>query len=120
MQELNKETLKRSAAGMRLIALLTIYNSGDSGRLRTFVTDNYHQLLLESEPAGVWMGMFRLWRTTIGRLRVRQALAADKYHVVVLMEGERAETLFLLDIMVEEEHPHRIIHLTQEALELPR
>jgi hypothetical protein len=117
VQDLNKEVLKGTAAGMRLIAQTTIYNSGDLSRLRSFVLDNYHADVLTEQPAGVWMSMFRLWRADLGRLRVRQVLATDKYHVVVLMESERGTGYYLHDLAVEEDYPHRITQFVQQALE---
>jgi hypothetical protein len=117
VQDLNKDALKRSAAGMRFIAQSAIYNSGDLARLRAYIAENYDALALEEQPVGVWLAMFRLWRKTIGRLRVRQVIATDKHHVVVLMEGETTDKLYLQDLQVGEDYPHRILAFAQQPLE---
>jgi len=44
----------------------------------------------------------------MGRLKVGQVLALDKYHVVVLMQSEVGDVLQVHDLTVEEEHPHKI------------
>lgn len=117
MRELTKDVLVRSVAGMRLIALMTLYNGGEFGRLRAYVADNFHADVLADEPPGVWLAMFRLWRKTQGRLRVQQALATDKHHVAVLVRAERDERLFLADMQVEDDYPHRVRFFALQAIE---
>ena len=117
MQEINKELLKRSAAGMRLIAQMSIYNSGDFTRLRAFIAQNYHATALQAESVASWLARFRLLRGVAGRMRVRQVIGTDDHHVVVLMEVERGDGLYLQDLTVESEYPHRITAFDHRLLD---
>lgn len=105
----DQRALVTSNAGMRLIAQTTLYNSGDMARLQAFIAENYTPASLEAESAvrraQAWQGI----REQIGRLRVRQVIGYDKLHVIVLMQAEHApDTLFLNEVFVEEEYPHKI------------
>ncbi len=112
----DKPYLIQSQAGMRFIAQMTIYNSGKFDRLRTFIRESYLPALLEAEPVAARLAAFRLWYKTLGRLRVRQVVGAGKHHILVLLEAEHTPDLFLQEIMVEEDYPHRITHYTHRTV----
>jgi hypothetical protein len=112
----DKPYLIQSQAGMRLIAQMTLYNSGKFSRLRTFIGESYGPALLEAEPVAARLAAFRLWRGTLGRLRVRQVVGAGKHHVLVLLEAEHTPELFVQEVMVEEDYPHRITHYSHRLL----
>lgn len=100
--------LQKSQAGMRLIAQITIYNSGDFRRLRTFIHESYHENALEAESLAERIAVFRQMHAALGRIRIRQLLAIDPHHVIVLVEAEKADGLFMHDLAVEAEYPHKI------------
>ena len=108
--------LQQSQAGMRLIAQMTIYNSGDFRRLRTYLRESYHEKALEAESLAERIAVFRQMYAALGKVRIRQLLATDPHHVVVLVEAEKADGLFMYDLEVEAEHPHKIIAYSHVSL----
>ncbi|MEP7294126.1 MAG: hypothetical protein ABI835_20225 [Chloroflexota bacterium] len=104
----DKLALRISQAGMRLIAQMTIYNSGDFERLQTYLVENYHPDLLAVEALDERIDDFRYQYETLGRVRVRQVIGTGKHHVMVLLEAERSDDYFLNELKVEEDYPHRI------------
>jgi hypothetical protein len=105
----DRAALQQSQAGMRFIAQMTIYNSGDFRRLRAFIREGYHETALESESLAERIAIFRQMFAAIGRVRIRQLIAADKHHVVLLVEAEKSDGLFLNDLEVHPEYPHQIM-----------
>lgn len=116
MQDTNKQSLIRSQAGMRLVAQLSLYNRGDFQRLRTFVADSYHPTLLEEQPAAARIAVLKAQFRLLGRLRIRQVVATDKHEVIALIDSEKDERLFLLDVSVEDDYPHRVLRFAQQPL----
>jgi hypothetical protein len=112
----DKPYLVQSQAGMRFIAQMTIYNSGKFDRLRTFIRESYLPALLEAEPVSARLAAFRLWHKTLGRLRVRQVVGAGKHHILVLLEAEHTPDLFMQEMIVEEDYPHRITHYSHRPM----
>jgi hypothetical protein len=104
----DRTALQQSQAGMRFIAQMTIYNSGDFRRLRTFIRESYHENALEAESRAARLARLRQMHAALGRVRIRQLLATDAHHVVVLLEAEKADGLFMHDLAVDPEHPHKI------------
>lgn len=103
--------LKLSSAGMRLIALLTLYNKEDDVRLYQLIADSYHPDLLALGDVNARLsGMNRL-REQVGKLRVRQTIGVSKEHVIVLLEGQR-EGEVLVELRVGEDYPHSIIDIS--------
>lgn len=111
MQEVNKDLLKKSAAGMRLIAQVTLYNRGDFARLKTFISESLHPTLLDEQPASSRVAVLKAQYRLSGKLRVQQIIATDKHHVVVLMQQERRSDFLMTSLAVEEEYPHRIVRI---------
>jgi hypothetical protein len=112
----DKPYLVQSQAGMRFIAQMTIYNSGKFDRLRTFIRESYLPALLEAEPISARLAAFRLLHKTLGRLRVRQVVGAGKHHILVLLEAEQTPDLFMQEMIVEEDYPHRITHYSNRPM----
>src|SRR5690606_21836668 len=104
----DRTALQQSQAGMRFIAQMTIYNSGDFRRLRTFIRESYHETALEAETLAERIAIFRQMHAALGRVRIRQLLATDPYHVIVLVETEKSDGLFMHDMEVDPGHPHKI------------
>ena len=115
MQDINKQVLTQNPAGMRLIVLMTLYNSANYPRLRSYIADNYHPSLLEEQPASARLAVLKAQHRLSGKIRVRQVIAVDKHQVVVLMESEHEGALTLIDLAVEEGYPHRIVRFSQGA-----
>jgi hypothetical protein len=108
--------LQKSQAGMRFIAQMTIYNTGDFRRLRAFIRESYHENALEVESLAERIAVFRQMYAALGRLRIRQLLATDPHHVLLLVEAEKADVLFMHDLEVEPEYPHKITVYSYVAL----
>jgi hypothetical protein len=104
----DKLALRISQAGMRFIAQMTIYNSGDFERLRQYIEESYHPDMLAQESVEDRLAIFREQYDTIGKVRVRQVVATGKHQVVVVLETEREEGFLVNEMQVEEDYPHRI------------
>jgi hypothetical protein len=109
----DKGTLVTSQAGMRLIAQQTLLNAGDAERMRTFIADNYSASALESQSTESRLAELQ----ALGKLRVFQVLAADKHRVIVLMQAQRDEALYMIELAVEEDYPHKITVCTFQPLQ---
>lgn len=109
--------LRISQAGMRFIAQMTIYNSGDFERLHTFISESYHPDLLLRESVEQRVAAFREQRERLGRVRVQQVIGTAKHHVIVLLESQHLDDYFLNDVTVEEDYPHLIQEYSFVVLE---
>ena len=105
----DKLALRISQAGMRLIAQMTIYNSGDFERLRQYIEESYHPDILADETVEQRLAIFREQYETIGKVRIKQVIGSGKHHVIVLLETENEEGYLLNELKVEEDYPHQII-----------
>ena len=94
---------------MRLIAQMTIYNSGDFERLRQFIEESYHPDLLAQELCRRSAGDLSRTVRHNWESACQQVVATGKHHVVVVMETEREEGYLVNEMEVEEDYPHRII-----------
>ncbi len=112
----DKLALTTNPAGMRLIAQMTLYNASNWERLHRYIADSYADALLIAASVKDRLGVFTADQQTLGRLKVGQVLALDKYHVVVLMQSEVGEVLQIHDLTVEEEHPHKITDYKRYAI----
>lgn len=112
----DKDALIQSQAGMRFIAQMTLYNSGNAERLAGFITNSYHETALQERPADVRLGDMRAMLAQHGKGRVYQVLATDKHQVVVLMQMQQTKALYMAEMIVEEDYPHRITTYTVQPL----
>jgi len=113
----DKIALRISQAGMRFIAQMTIYNSGDFERLSQFISESYHTDALASEPLDERLDDFQYQHETLGKVRVRQVIGTGKHHVLVLLEAEKSDNYFLNELKVEEDYPHHITEFNFTAVE---
>lgn len=109
MQVINKQLLGQSAAGMRLIAQMTLYNRAEFGRLKEYVSEYYHPTLLEEQPVSRWIAVLKAQYRLVGKLHIRQVVGTDKYEVIVLTESERGQGFQVVNLAVEEDYPHRVV-----------
>ncbi len=105
----DKFELRISQAGMRFIAQMTIYNSGNFERLRSYVAESYHPDVLAQESLEERLDDFRYQYETLGKLRVVQLVGTGKHHVIVLLKAQKVDDYFLNSLEVEEDYPHRIL-----------
>jgi hypothetical protein len=103
----DKRALAGSAAGMRLIALLTIYNSGDDMRLENYFSDSLHAELKAQMDAPARTRAMIALRAVVGKLRVRQAIGTAKEHVIVMLASEAGVDV-LVELRVDPDYPHPI------------
>jgi hypothetical protein len=104
----DKDILARSHAGIRLIALATLYNKGDFTRVRAYLKENFAPEALEQSPVALRLAEMREQYRETGKVRVQQVLTYDKHHVVVLLATQNSG-MILEDLRVEEPYPHRIV-----------
>lgn len=117
-KQTDKVALRASQAGMRFIAQTHIYNGGSWERLEQFIADSYHDDLLEQQPVDGRLQMFKVTHEKIGRWKVKQVVGTHEHRVVVVVETERGEhPYFLVDVVVEEDYPHKITAYSHQPLE---
>lgn len=108
--------LRASQAGMRFIAQTHIYNSGNWGRLQQFIADSYHEERLQEQPTESRLQVFKTTQERVGRMKVKQVLAANEHHVLVVTQTEQGEPFFLVEVQVEEDYPHKITFYNHQPL----
>lgn len=109
----DKQSLIRSQAGMRLIALLTLLNridpaTPDASRVTAYLKDSFQPDVLERVSADERAGQLVADRVKEGRTRIIQVIGHDPHHVITLSETERGAYYFMDDLTVDAEYPHRI------------
>ncbi|MEO1289144.1 MAG: hypothetical protein AAFV93_15375 [Chloroflexota bacterium] len=114
----DKIALRASQAGMRFIAQAHIYNGGNWERLQQFIRDSYSEAMLETQPVEGRLSMFQTTFDKVGRLKVKQVVATHEHRVVIVVQTETGEhPFFLVDLVVEEDYPHKIISYSHQPLE---
>lgn len=106
----DKVALRASQAGMRFIAQMTIYNAEKWERLETFIGDSYHDDLLEQMNTESRLNMFKTTYDKVGKMRVKQVMATNEHHVIVVMETEHTDDFFYIELKCEDDYPHKITH----------
>ena len=100
--------LRKSQAGMRFIAQMTIYNSENSERLRQFIADSYHDEQLQAQSVEARLTALQAFYAEVGKVRVKQVLATHEHQVMIAIETQQDDRFFLVELKVEEDYPHRI------------
>jgi hypothetical protein len=113
----DKLALRASQAGMRFIAQMTIYNSGNDERLAQFIEQAYHPQLLQAQPVESRVQVFRTTRERLGRLKVKQVVATSEHQSIVVMETEQTDDYFMMQMQVEDDYPHRITAYMHQPLQ---
>lgn len=116
MIEALQQHLARSYAGMRLIAQMTFYNRGDFERLRTYIADHYTPEALEVMSAKDRLLDLKMTYRVAGKLRVRQVVATDKRRVVVMLQTQKNNSMYLAQMVVEENYPHKVMDYHHQLL----
>ncbi|HYO87973.1 MAG TPA: hypothetical protein VER79_04950 [Candidatus Limnocylindrales bacterium] len=104
---IDQQALVTSQAGMRLVAILTLFNKGDFARLRAYLREHYTAPALEANPAAARLAELRLLRTDAGRQRLRQVVGVEKHRVIALVDAESGG-LFIHELTCEEDYPHKV------------
>lgn len=108
MTEQNKATLTKTKAGRRFMGLMVAFNSGDSARIRAFVEQYITDDALEKNDIAQWHDeLTRIYAAT-GRLKVMQVIGAEEYRVVVLMQSTSTGLLYITEMSISEDYPHKI------------
>jgi hypothetical protein len=103
-----KQHLVPSNAGMRLIALLTLYNKGEPERLRHYLEQNFATAALEYSPVKTRLAELKALFRIVGKLRVDHVVAVDKHQVLAVLESEKGSR-FMAQMLVHEEYPHPVL-----------
>lgn len=103
------QALSKTAAGMRLIAQTTLYNAHNAQRFETFIASSYHPSLLEQQDTPARLQAFESLYAMLGRWKIKQTLATNKHHVIVVFSTEHTPDFYYCELEVEEDYPHRII-----------
>lgn len=110
--------LTQSNAGMRLIALLTLYNQGDFTRLCAYIVNNYAPAALAEQSADERTREFQDGYAARGKLRVEQVIAIGKHQAVVVVQARQGGDFHALQVAVEEDFPHRITQVAWGEVEI--
>lgn len=100
-------TLTQTKAGRRFMGFMKAFNTGDD--LHAYATNYITADALEKHPPEEWARQLRQIHAATGRLRVIQVVAADEYRVVVLMQAQTDSALYLTEMAVSEDYPHKIM-----------
>jgi hypothetical protein len=103
-----KQHLVPSNAGMRLIALLTLYNKGEPERLRHYLEQYFATAALEYAPVKTRLAELKAMFRMVGKLRVNQVVAVDKHQVLAVLESEKGNT-FMAQMLVHDDYPHPVL-----------
>lgn len=117
MSEVAKQHLIGNHAGIRLIAQLTLFNRGDFERLRTYLQDNYADEALSMISAKARLAELKAIYRVNGKMRIEQVVAAGEYEVIVALEAERGEAIYLAQMLVHEEYPHKVMFFDQGKMD---
>jgi len=104
----DKLALRKSQAGMRFIAQMHLYNQENPERLRQFIADSYHDDLLAVQSVEQRLDELQSQINAWGKLRVKQVLAANEHHVIVIMEAQNTPGFYYTEFKVEPDYPHKI------------
>lgn len=108
MSEKSKALLAGTAVGRRLIALLTIWNSGAADRLSTYIAENYTTEALAKYPLAQRLEWHLALREQTGRVRVEQIMASEDHAVILVLKAEQGGVFYYCDMRVTDEYPHKI------------
>ncbi len=107
-----KETLSKTKAGRRFVGFMRAVNSGDPAMIQTqvqYIADK----ALEAHSAQIWGAQLHYIHAITDGLKALQVVASDEYQVVVLMQAYKDNRLHLIDMIVEEEYPHKVMQFIQ-------
>ena len=107
------QVLMQTKAGRRFAGFLKTFNAGDLDSIESFVADYSTDEALEANSAAEWRTELNHILEVTGGLRVQQVLAADEYRVVILMEARTNGVLYLTEMAVSEDYPHKIAEFIQ-------
>jgi len=109
-----KETLSKTKAGRRFVGFMRALNSGDPAMIQPqlqYIADK----ALEAHPAPIWGAQLQYIHAITGGLKALQVVASDEYQVVVLMQAYKDNRLHLIDMIVEEDYPHKVVQFIQRV-----
>jgi len=113
----DKRALRKSQAGMRLIAQTHIYNGGNWERLRRFIADSYHEEQLAQQATPQRLQALQALYEQVGRLKIKQVLASNEHHVIVILDTEKTATFYYTEMKAEEDYPHKITFFMQQPMQ---
>ncbi|MDQ7027827.1 MAG: hypothetical protein Q9P44_19975 [Anaerolineae bacterium] len=114
---MDKLALRKSQAGMRFIAQMHIYNGGDFGRLDSFIRDSYHDDMLEAQSAIERNQILMAMHEAIGRVKVKQVVGTHEHQAIVVMEAEKTDKFYYVEMKVEEDYPHKITYFSLQKMQ---
>lgn len=104
----NRGALASSKAGRRFMGFMATFNRGDTQQLRDFVAQYTIDEALEMHSVDEWTRHLSAIYDATGGMRVYQVVGADEYRVVVLMQAHANNALYLVEMAVSEDYPHKI------------
>jgi hypothetical protein len=114
--EQEKQALAASHAGMRMIAQISIYNMNNTDRLQTFIADGYHPKKLDEQSVDDRLAEFASHYEALGKLKFKQVMATGEYLAIVVLQAQKAEGFYYVEMGVEKDYPHRINHYMFQQL----
>jgi hypothetical protein len=117
MSDTARQHLITSHAGIRLIAQLTIFNKGDFDRLRAYLHDNYAEETFNDISAKTRLAELKAIYRMNGKMRIEQVVAAGEYEVIVALVAERGEAVYLTQMAVQEDYPHKVTFFAQGKMD---
>ena len=113
----NREILSRSQAGLRFIALMTLFNKQEGARLRQFIADYFTEDALAEQDAESRAQDFEALYARTQKLRVYQVLGIGENQAIVVVEAQADHSYYAHSIQVEKDYPHRVMIYIQQPIE---
>jgi hypothetical protein len=114
---MDKLALRKSQAGMRFIAQMHIYNGGDWGRLDAFIRDSYRNDMLEAQNAVERIQILMNVYAKLGRVKVKQVVGTSEHQALVVIEAEKTDSFYLVEMKVEEDYPHKVTYFSLQPMQ---
>lgn len=107
-----KETLGKTKAGRRFVGFMRALNTGDPNIMQAHL-DYIADKSLEKHPKEIWLAQLQYIHAITDGLKAIQVMASDEYQVLVMMQAHKDQRIHLIEMVVEEEFPHKVAQFIQ-------
>ena len=113
------EVLPDTPAGQRMEEILDLINEGDSETVKKYVSEEYTPEFRDAFPEAQHAGVFRQIRGGFPGLVPVSVIESSDDMLKVLMKSEDSGLWLEIQVLVEEEPPHRIASLGMRPAKAP-
>jgi hypothetical protein len=110
----NKLALTQTKAGRRFMGFMKAFNSGDPAIIGGYIAEYAAGESLKSHNVDDWRDELTRIYSATGGMKLAQVIASDEYRVIVLMQGKAGGGLYLTEMTVLEDYPHKVAEYKQQ------